>query len=82
MRQHVHADVLKMAGTREMKELIKWLHARKVFFAAKKKDEQESETVTLALGLELARDSGHEDALFLLSIFPNDPPRTVEVCET
>ncbi len=63
-----HADILKMAKTREKRERIKWFHARQLFFARR----------TIALGLELARDCDHEDARFLVSLFPNGAPKTRE----
>ncbi len=56
----VHADVLKMAKTEEKRELIKWYHARRVFFGPRK---------DFASGLALAGECTHEDARFLVSLF-------------
>ncbi len=64
----LHADVLKMAKTREKRERIKWFAARSIFFA----DVQT--TSSFAKGLELAKDCEHEDARFLVSLFPDGPP--------
>ncbi len=61
----VLADVLNMAQTEEKKERIKWYHARRVFF-----DHDPSD------GLALARQCKHEDARFLVSLFPGDASRT------
>ena len=62
----VHADVLKMAKTKEQREAIKWFHARRVFFESK----------LFTNGLALARESEHPDARFLVSLFPGAPPVT------
>ncbi len=71
MRTHpalaAHADVLKMAKTREKRERIKWFNARQLFFAW-------FYDTTTALGLELARECEHEDARFLVSLFPAGAP--------
>ncbi len=61
-----HADVLKMAKTEERRQRIKWYYARQVFFF----DEAH------ARGLELAAQCEHEDARFLVSIFPDGAPVT------
>ncbi len=55
----VHADILKMAKTKEKRELIKWCHARQVFF-------REGRFIE---GLELAQQCDHLDARFLVSLF-------------
>ncbi len=62
----VHADVLKMAVTKEKRERIKWFHARDVFFGR----------ADLSVGLQLARECEHEDARFLVSLFPEGAPAT------
>ncbi len=59
----VQADVLKMAKTKENRELIKWFYARRVFFFG-------GTVESLSSGLELARECEHEDARFLVSLFP------------
>ncbi len=61
-----HADILKLAQTKEKRERIKWFHARQVFFSPWEQ----------ARGLELARQCDHEDARFLVSLFPDGPPKT------
>ncbi len=66
----MHADVLKMAKSKEQREAIKWFHARRVFF-----EEFESECEN---GLALARESEHPDARFLASLFPGAAPATLE----
>ncbi len=60
----VHADVLKMAKTEAQRERIKWYHARRIFFGQ----------AMLTEGLALARQCQHEDARFLVSLFPGDTP--------
>ncbi len=67
----VHADVLRMAKTKEKRERIKWFHARTVFFG-------EHGVGRADEGLALARECDHEDARFLLSLFPDDAPKTSE----
>ncbi len=64
----VHADVLKMAKTEAQRERIKWMHARTVFFRAGR----------FAQGLALARQCAHEDARFLVSLFPAGAPETTQ----
>ncbi len=61
-------DVLKLCEMKEKRERIRWFHARRIFFG----------TMPLALvdGLSLALQCGHEDALFLVSLFPNGAPAT------
>ncbi len=59
----VHTDVLKMAKTKEKRERIKWFHARHVFFNR-----------SSAAGLHLARQCEHEDARFMVSLFPDGLP--------
>ncbi len=66
----VHADILRMAKTQEQRERIKWFHARSVFFS--------DVANAFADGLALARHSSHEDARFLVSLFPNHPPANDE----
>ncbi len=61
-----HADVLKMAKSKEKREAIKWFYARRVFFIVK----------NLPLGLELARESEHPDARYFASLFPGAAPQT------
>jgi hypothetical protein len=58
----IHADMLRMAKTKEKQEAIKWYHARRVFF--------NRSDMSLADGLRLARESQHEDARSLVSLFP------------
>ena len=70
----VHADVLKMAGSKEKRERIEWFHARRVFFF--------DDANLLAEGLALARQCEHEDARFLVSLFPDGAPSTVEEAES
>ncbi len=64
----VHADILKMAKTKEKTERIKWFHARNVFFHHDNKGMSE--------GLELARQFDHSDARLLASLFPDGAPET------
>ncbi len=64
----VHADILKMAKTKEKREAIKWFHARRFFF----------EKENFRAGLELARQSEHPDARLLVSLFPEAPPAKKE----
>ncbi len=65
----VHADVLRMVKTEEERERIKWFYARRVLLSGKDKRLRE--------GLELARQSEHPDARFLVSLFPEGQPWTV-----
>ncbi len=58
---YVHADVLRMAKTKEKRERIKWFHARRYAIGSRS---------TVAEGLEMARQCEHEDARFLVSLFP------------
>ncbi len=67
----VHADVLKMAKTEAQRERIKWFHARSVFFRFGFVEQ----------GLALARQCAHEDARFLVSLFPGEAPTTQEDIE-
>ncbi len=60
-----HADVLKMAKSKEKRDAIKWFHARRVFFS----DDR-------GVGLELARESEHPDARYFASLFPGAAPQT------
>ncbi len=66
----VHAEVLEMAKTEEKRELIKWYHARRVFFPDSVlygRDPKYEERLAL---LRLCK---HDDARFLLSLFPVVP---------
>ncbi len=65
----VHADILKMAKTKEKRETIKWFYARQVFFFGAKKNNP-----AFSQGFALARQSEHEDARLLVSLFPNGAP--------
>ncbi len=67
----VHADILKMAKTKEKREAIKWFHARRVFFRVENFHD----------GLELARQSDHPDARFLVSLFADAPYQHPLACE-
>lgn len=51
----VHADVLRMAKTKEKQERIKWFHTRRVFF--------DNQSPRFAEVLELARQCEHEGRL-------------------
>ncbi len=64
----VHADILKLCKTQEKRERIKWFYARHIFF--------EYEETSLSDGLALARQCEHEDARFLVSLFPKGAPAT------
>ncbi len=64
----VHADILRMAGSEEKRERIKWYYARSVFFG--------DTTGAFAEGLELAKQCQHEDARYLVSLFPKGPPHS------
>lgn len=64
----MHADILKMARTEEKRACIKWFHARGVFFRG--------DSSNLSRGLELARQSSHDDACFLVSLFLDGAPST------
>ncbi len=57
----VHADVLRMAASKEKRDRIKWNHACTVFFGASVTD-----------GLELAHLSDCEDARFFVSLFRDE----------
>ncbi len=63
----VHADILKLAKTREQREAIKWFHARSIFFGRSSKD-------AVSEGFSLIRQCDHQDARFVLSLFPGDGP--------
>ncbi len=63
----VHADVLKMAATKARRDLILWLHARTLFFE-----------FSQAVNFQLVRQRDHQDARFLVSLFPNGAPATRE----
>ncbi len=54
--------------TEEKRELIKWIHARRIFF-----DRHE-----FGSGLALARECRHPDARLLVSLFPDGAPATGE----
>ncbi len=62
----VHADVLKVAKMEERRELIKWIYARRVFMSG-------DDEASFGAGLALARQCQHEDARFLVSLFPDAP---------
>ncbi len=62
----VPSDVLRMAKTREQKECVKWHYAKSVFFSR--------DAMSLSQGLALARRSEHQDARFLVSLFPKGAP--------
>ncbi len=64
----VHADVLRLAETREKRESIKWHYARGHYSLLR----------AFAEFLALARQCQHEDALFLLSLLPEGMPETAE----
>ncbi len=63
----IHADVLKMANTKEKRDAIKWFYARSVFFGAFR---------SFADGLALARQSENADARFLVALFAGEAPCT------
>ncbi len=63
----VHADVLKMAKSKEKREAIKWFNARRVFF---KRDLRADLELARGVGLELARESEHSDARYFASLSP------------
>ncbi len=65
-------DVLKMAKTEEKRELIKWYYARRSFFGDQGKERAFRD------GLALARQCLHQDALFLVSLFPSGWLKTNE----
>ncbi len=69
----IHADILRMAKTKEKREAIKWFHARHIFFSR--------HGDALAHGLALARDSDHEDARFLVSLFSMSPRDDAEAAK-
>ncbi len=64
----VHADILAMckASDKDKRDRIKWAHAREVFF--------DRQPTALADGWRLLRQCDHEDAVFLMSLFPNGVP--------
>ncbi len=66
----VHADILRMAKTEERRDLMRWFAARSIFFASV--DEE-----ALADGLALVQQCRHEDARFLVSLFPHGPPKNL-----
>ncbi len=66
------ADVLKLAKTKEQRERIKWFHARRTFFS--KQDSFSRDPRWFAEGLALAKLCDHDDARFLVSLFPGGPP--------
>ncbi len=65
-----HADILRMCSSRKKRERIKWFVARDAFFDKTK--------TAFKKGLRLARECEHEDARFLLSLFPGATPLTRE----
>ncbi len=66
----VHADILKMAGSQEKRELILWFHARHIFFG--------NDVMALHDGTALVSGCSHYDARFLMSLFPEGVPQTTE----
>ncbi len=65
----VHSDILKLAkGDADKIERIHWFHARSLFFS------HNGEEKSLAEGFALAKGCNHEDARFLVSLFPKGPP--------
>ncbi len=58
----VHEDVLRMARTEKKRELIKWLYARRFL------------EVSFSVAVELAKQSTHEDARLLVSLFSAGAP--------
>ncbi len=68
----VHADILKMVGTKEKRERIKWYHARRVFF------DKGTSAGCFAQGLELAKESEHPGARFFVSLFRDGAPTTAQ----
>ncbi len=76
----VHADVLRMAKSKEKRERIKWFHARCVFFGLRLPPSHTAEQciAAFAAGLTLACKSENEDARHLASLFPNEPPASKE----
>ncbi len=60
----IHADILRMAATEERRDLIKWYHARRVFFV----------DLRFREALALAEQSKHPDARFLVSLFRENVP--------
>ncbi len=54
---------MRLCKSDEKRERIKWFHARELVFARTRN--------TFQQGLELARQCKHEDARFLVSLFPN-----------
>ncbi len=72
----VQSDVLKLCSSREQRELVKWLYARSIFFCHPHLSRvfRCSHERLYADGLALARQSDHEEARLLVSVFPNGPP--------
>ncbi len=66
-----HAYVLEIAGTDEKRQLILLLHALRVFF-------RKGSASVMQDGLAAARMCNHEDAHFLVSLFPEGAPATTE----
>ncbi len=64
----VHADVLKLARTDAHRDLILWLHGRRLFFEPNSHVE----------GFCVAQQCNHADARHLVSLFPGDGPKTRE----
>ncbi len=63
----VHVDILKLAQTKEKRERIKWFHARQTFFEE-----------PFVQGFALARLCDHDDARYLVSLFPEGRPKSFE----
>ncbi len=71
--------MLKMAKTKEKRDIVKWLYTRRFFFGWTSDYGRPCERVVMmARGLKLARDCDHEDARFLASLFSEDAPVSVE----
>ncbi len=64
----VHADVLRMAGSKEKRDRIVWHHARLWFFGWI--------VETRIAGLALSRECDLEEARLLVSLFPDGPPKS------
>ncbi len=63
----MHADILKLATTKERRARIKWYHARQQFFHG---------VQVLSDTLPLVQECEHEDARFLASLFADGVPDT------
>ncbi len=70
--------MLRMAATKQKKDLIKWLYARRTIFAPG----GGFDASRFAQGLRLASQCEHEDARFLVSLFPGEAPATTREAAT